>query len=109
MDGEHVVSMRADDGFFTLRPPGAKRLLAGMEAPKLRVVVQDDSVPFNREGKNVMCQFVIECDPELGPMDEVMVVDSKDELIAIGRALLVRDEMMALKKGLAVKVREGVK
>ncbi len=42
-------------------------------------------------------------------MDEVMVVDSKDELIAIGRALLVRDEMMALKKGLAVKVREGVK
>ncbi len=80
VDGEHVVSMRADDGFFTLRPPGAKRLLAGMEAPKLRVVVQDDSVPFNREGKNVMCQFVIECDPELRPMDEVMVVDSKDEL-----------------------------
>jgi 7-cyano-7-deazaguanine tRNA-ribosyltransferase len=109
VDGEHVVSMRADDGFFTLRPPGARRLMAALPAPKMRVVVEDDSVPFNREGKNVMCQFVIECDPELGPMDEVLIVDNNDSLVAIGRALMVRDEMLCFKKGLAVRVREGLK
>jgi 7-cyano-7-deazaguanine tRNA-ribosyltransferase len=109
VDGEHVVSMRADDGFFTLRPPGARRLMAALPAPKMRVVVEDDSVPFNREGKNVMCQFVLECDPELGPMDEVLIVDNNDSLVAIGRALMVRDEMLCFKKGLAVRVREGLK
>jgi archaeosine-15-forming tRNA-guanine transglycosylase len=42
-------------------------------------------------------------------MDEVMVVDKNDELVAVGRAILTRDEMLAMKKGLAVKVREGVR
>jgi predicted RNA-binding protein (TIGR00451 family) len=42
-------------------------------------------------------------------MDELMVVDKNDKLIAIGRAILVPEEMMAMTKGIAVKVREGVK
>ena len=75
----------------------------------MRVVVKDDAVPFNREGKNVFCQFVKECDPALRPMEEVMVVDKDDTLIAIGRTLMTADEMFAFKKGIAVKVREGIK
>ena len=56
MDGEHVLSMRANDGLFTLRPSGAVRLMKGFPSPRLRVVVNEDSVPFNREGKNVLLQ-----------------------------------------------------
>jgi 7-cyano-7-deazaguanine tRNA-ribosyltransferase len=108
VDGEHILSMRAPDGFFSLRPAGAERLRRGSPSPQLRVVVEADSVEFNRAGKNVFCQFVRDCDPDLVPMDEVMVVDEEDHLVAIGRALLVREEMLSLKKGLAVKVREGV-
>lgn len=109
VDGEHILSMRANDGFFTLRPPGAERLRRAFPAPLLRVVVKDDSVPFNREGKNVFCTFVEECDPGLRPMDEVLVVNGGDELVAIGRVLLTRDEMTAFRSGVAVKVREGIK
>ncbi|MCU0862056.1 MAG: tRNA guanosine(15) transglycosylase TgtA [Methanomassiliicoccales archaeon] len=109
VDGEHILSMRAPDGFFTLRPGGARRLMRAFPAPALRVVVDQDSEPFNREGKNVFCQFVKACDPALVPMDEVLVVNEKDELLAIGRALLVAEEMLAIRKGLAVKVREGVR
>jgi 7-cyano-7-deazaguanine tRNA-ribosyltransferase len=109
VDKEHVLSMRANDGFFTLRPPGAVRLKKGFAAPKLRVVVKDDAIPFNREGKNVFSAFVQECDPEVRPMDEVLVVDSSDELVALGRALLTREEMLAFRSGIAVKVREGIK
>jgi len=109
VDGEHVLSMRANDGFFTLRPPGAERLRRAFPSPRLRVVVKDDSVPFNREGKNVFCTFVQECDPDLRPMDEVLVVDGQDELVAIGRAVLTREEMLAFRSGIAVKVREGIK
>ena len=109
VDGEHVLSMRAPDGFFSLRPPGARRLMQGFPSPKLRVMVDEDSEPFNREGKNVFCQFVKDCDPEVVPMDEVIVVNEKDDMLAIGRALMIREEMLAFKKGLAVRVREGVK
>jgi 7-cyano-7-deazaguanine tRNA-ribosyltransferase len=109
VDGEHILSMRANDGFFTLRPPGAVRLKKGFAPPLLRVTVKDDSIPFNREGKNVFSAFVTECDPEVRPMDEVLVVDKNDELIALGRALLTRDEMFSFRTGIAVKVREGIK
>ncbi len=107
VDGEHVVSMRAEDGFLTLRPAGARRLLVGIPAPRMRVTVMDDSVEFNRQGKNVFCGFVMDADPEIRLHDEVMVVDQKDTLIAIGRAQLTREEMLDFSKGVAVKVREG--
>ncbi len=107
VDGEHVVSLRAEDGFFTLRPAGARRLLKGLDAPRMRVVVADDSVEFNRQGKNVFCSFVRDADAEIRPQEEVMVVDGRDSLVAIGRAQLTREEMLSFKKGVAVKVREG--
>jgi 7-cyano-7-deazaguanine tRNA-ribosyltransferase len=108
VDGQHVVSMRAPDGLFTLRPAGAKKLHGTFPSPRMRVIVNADSAEFNKEGKNVFAGFVIDCDPELIPMDEALVVNEADELIAIGRAILVRDEMLAVKKGLVVKVREAV-
>lgn len=107
VSGEHILSMRASDGFYTLRIEGARKLIAGLPYPAMRVTVVDDAIPFNREGRNVFCNFVADCDPELRPMDEAMVVSKDDELLAVGRALLVRDEMLAFKKGVAVKVRDG--
>jgi len=108
VDGAHVLSMRADDGFFTLRPEGARRLRNGFASPKLRVIVNKDSAEFNRQGKNVFCGFVLDCDDDIVPFDEVIVVDESDTIVAVGRAMLTRTEMLAFKKGLAVKVREGI-
>ena len=71
--------------------------------------MNDDAIPFNREGKNVFCSFVEDCDKDIKLMDEVMVVDSSDNLIAIGRAMMIREEMLSFQTGIAVKVREGIK
>jgi len=109
VDGEHILSLRAEDGFFTMRPGAARRLMKAFPSPKLRVMVKDDAIPFVMEGKNTFCGFVLDADQDLRPMDEVMVVDKNDKLLAIGRAILVSDEMKAMNKGIAVKVREGVK
>ncbi|MDR3206238.1 MAG: tRNA guanosine(15) transglycosylase TgtA [Candidatus Methanoplasma sp.] len=106
-DGEHVLSMRAGDGLYTLRKEGAHRITAAVPAPSLRVAVNDDAVPFVSEGRNVFCQFVLSADPSLVPMDEVIVVDKDDKVIATGRMALVSDEISAFKKGVAVKVRSG--
>jgi 7-cyano-7-deazaguanine tRNA-ribosyltransferase len=108
LDGEHILSLRAHDGFFTLKAAGGRRLHAALPAPANRVVVAADSVPFNRAGKSVFAQFVVSCDPGLRPFDECLVVDEKDGLVAVGQALMAAEEMADFRGGMAVKVREGV-
>lgn len=107
-DGEHVLSLRAEDGFFTLKASGARRLQTAFPAPRLRIVVDADAVPFHREGKNVFAKFVKEADPELRPGDEALVVSPDEELCAVARAAMNRREMLAFKRGVAAFVREGV-
>ena len=107
-DGVHILSVRAEDGMYTLKAEGGRILQAAFPAPRLRVVVQSDTVEFNRQGKNVMAKFVIDADPDLRPFDEVLVVDGSDALVAVGRTLMNRAEMIAFDRGVAVQVREGV-
>ncbi|MDD3398372.1 MAG: tRNA guanosine(15) transglycosylase TgtA [Candidatus Methanomethylophilaceae archaeon] len=107
-DGEHVLSMRAADGLYTLRVEGARRVLPALPSPRMRVIVHDDAAPYNMEGKNVFNRFVVSGDHGLHPMDEVMVVDGNDRLLATGRAVLTLEEMLSFQKGIAVKIRDGV-
>lgn len=107
-DGRHVVSLRAEDGRFTLKAAGASRLHAATPAPRLRVIVDPDAMPFHREGKNVMAKFVVDADPEVRPGDEVLVVSPVDELCAVARATMNRREMLAFRRGVAAHVREGI-
>ena len=106
-DGPHVLSMRAHDGLFTMKIDGARRLLA-LPAPRLRVVVHEDSATFNRGGKNVFARFTKAMDPALRPGDECLVVTEGDELVACGRVTLVADEFGSFSSGMSVRVREGV-
>ncbi|MEE9115275.1 MAG: tRNA guanosine(15) transglycosylase TgtA [Thermoplasmata archaeon] len=107
-EGKHLLSLRARDGLFTLKAEGATVLHKKFRRPRLRVVVQSDTAEFNREGKNVFAKFVKECDEGLRPRDEALVVNEDDELVAVARALMNREEMLAFSKGIAARVREGV-
>ena len=107
-DNEHILSLRAGDGLFTLKKAGAVRLHNYFKKPKLRVVVDSESAIFNRTGKNVFSKFVLNCDKNLRPGDEVLVTDEDDALVAFGRMFLAWPEMQAFKTGLAVRVREGM-
>jgi 7-cyano-7-deazaguanine tRNA-ribosyltransferase len=107
-DGTHILSVRAEDGFYTLKAGGAKILHSAHGRPRLRVTVASDTAEFNRQGKNVMAKFVVECDPELRPSDECLVVDESDALVAVGRTVLNWEEMIAFDHGVAVRIREGI-
>jgi len=107
-DGQHILSLRAEDGLFTLKAAGAVRLHAAFPSPRLRVVAHPDAIPFLREGKNLFAKFVKEADPGIRPGDEVLVVSPEDELGAVARAAMNRREMLAFKRGVAAFVREGV-
>lgn len=106
-DDVHVLSMRASDGLFTLKKDGAKRIHSYCPSPFLRVVIDDDAVPFVEEGKSVFAKFVKNCDHRLRPFDECLIVDNNDSLIAVGRCLLNREEMLSFSHGIAVKNRES--
>ena len=108
-DGNHVFSMRAEDGLFTLKMDGGRRLHMGLKYPLLRVVVTNDAEPFVKDGKSVFAKFVKDCDPDLRPFDECLIVNENDTLLAVGRTLLNRDEMLAFRHGMAVKTRESIK
>lgn len=107
VDGQHILSMRAGDGYFTLKSAGADLLHKGFPSPRLRVIVDKDTAEFNKEGKNVFAKFVLDADPELIPGDEVLIVDEADNLVAFGRTLMTREELLAFKSGIGVRVREG--
>jgi 7-cyano-7-deazaguanine tRNA-ribosyltransferase len=101
---ELISTLRASDGFLTLTPAGAERLLK-LPSPRNRVIVIDDAVEFVKDGKSLFAGFVKESDPEIRPYQEVVVVDGKDEFLGTGRALLNSGEMQSFKKGVAVKIR----
>ena len=62
------------DGRFTLGIEGGRRLVQAFPAPRCRVAVGAESVPFVSDGKNAFCKFVREADPAIRPGDEVLVV-----------------------------------
>ena len=107
-DGKHILSMRAGDGMFTLKLDGARLLHKSLKYPKLRTVIKEDAVPFIKDGKSVFAKFVVDCDPDLRPFDECLIVNKKDELLAVGNCILNRMEMLSFKYGMAVKIREHI-
>jgi 7-cyano-7-deazaguanine tRNA-ribosyltransferase len=107
-DGKHILSMRAGDGMFTLKIKGAKILHKFFKYPKLRVVVNDEAVTFVKDGKSVFAKFVINCDKELRPYDECLIVNEDDNLLATGRCMLNKLEMLSFNYGIAVKTREHI-
>jgi len=75
----------------------------------MRVMVEDEVAEFIAQGKNVFAKFVEDMDPDLRPMDEVVVVDPEDNPVGIGQVVLTREEAAAFQRGIAVKIREGIK
>jgi predicted RNA-binding protein (TIGR00451 family) len=105
--GGLLATLRARDGLLALTIEGAKRLLRSVEKPRFRVIVRDDVARFIAGGRNVFAKHVIDADPEVRPGEEVVVTNSKDEVLAVGRSLLTGEEMLVFKRGVAVRVRRG--
>ena len=108
-DNDHILSMRAGDGLFTLKLDGALKLHDFFKYPSLRVIIKEDAVPFIIDGKSVFAKFVVDCDKNLRPYDECIIVDEKDTFLGVGRCLLNKIEMLSFDFGMAVKVREHIK
>ena len=107
-NGQRIATVRAKDGMLTLSIAGAMVLHNVLSAPSYRVIVCDDAVPFVSKGKTVFAKHILSLDKELRAGEEVLVVDSSDNLLATGQLLLSPDEALSIGRGPAVDVRNGI-
>lgn len=108
-NGVRIATLKADSGWFTLSIEGARRVKDVLPFPKMRVVVMDEVSEFIAAGKSVFAKHVVDVDKDIRANDEVVVVNTKDELLATGKAVLSAFEMLEMGRGMAVKVRQGVR
>lgn len=79
-----------------------------MRTQRLWVKIQEEAEPFVVGGRSVFAKHVIDADEEIRPQEEVIVVNEKGEVLAVGRAILSGREMKTFRRGVAVRVRRGV-
>jgi len=106
-DGDRIVTY-GTDGRFRLGIEGGRRLQDGLDGGAYRIVVGDESEPYVRDGKNVFAKFVSSADGGIRPRDEVLVEHVDGPLLAVGRAELPGDAILAFETGMAVRVRESI-
>jgi 7-cyano-7-deazaguanine tRNA-ribosyltransferase len=105
---KHILSMKAEDGMFSIKLEGGIKLHGGTSSPWRRVIVETETGEFNAKGLNVFCRFVRDADPGIRPGDDVLVVDGEDTFLAVGRAQSPGHHLIRSSSGIAVRVREGV-
>jgi 7-cyano-7-deazaguanine tRNA-ribosyltransferase len=120
--GKHILSPRLTDGGISLTTHGASvanelnsspipefgSSEEGSDFPGIpRVCIIDDAIPFVGNGRNVMHGYISGADSHLTPGQPCIVVDSNGALVAHGTPITTHLEMSFLRKGVAVKVREG--
>ena len=109
LDKALLATLNPKNGFLSMTVGGAMKLLRSLPFPRLRVAVREDVAEFILKGGDVFARHVVQVDTTLRAGEEVLVVSPKDELLAVGKALLTGKEMLAFKRGVAVRVRRGVR
>ncbi|MBN17356.1 MAG: hypothetical protein CMB37_04270 [Euryarchaeota archaeon] len=104
-DGKHLFSPRMRDGGISLTIEGAKKLQGAGVAT---VVVIPDSEPFTRAGRNVMHGFISEVRGDLTPGLPCIIESEAGELLAHGVSQCTAEEARDMRKGIAIKVRDGI-
>jgi uncharacterized protein with predicted RNA binding PUA domain len=107
LGGKLLVTLRPTDGFFSLTVEGARRLMK-IKSPGHWVKVQDEVSSFIAEGRSAFAKHIVDCHEDIRPEEEVVIIDGRDKVLAVGRAVLTGREMKAFKHGIAVRVRRGV-
>ncbi len=107
-NGDMLATLRARDGLLTPNIEGVKRLKEVIPYPRYRIIVDEEAAPFIKDGANVFSKFVLEIDNNLRAYEEVLIVDSRDNLLGTGTLMLSPKEVRAFERGVAVKTRWGI-
>ena len=107
--GDSLIATLRTDGGLALTVEGAKFFTSN--SPVFRencVIPAKDAIPFVSEGRSLFCRHVQWCGSNVKAGSDVAVL-AGDSVIAVGIAVLPAGLMARFSKGVAVKIREGIK
>jgi uncharacterized protein with predicted RNA binding PUA domain len=103
-----VATLRTDGG-LALTIFGARILIRNKKFIDNCVIPCSEAIPFVSEGRSLFCKHVEWCGSNVKVGSDVAVIDNHGDVLAIGRSVLGYEVMKRYRKGVAVKVREGIK
>lgn len=106
-----VATLRTDGG-LALTVFGAQELSKVKSFRANCVVPIEEALPFVSEGRSLFCKHVQWCGSNVRPGSDVAILESYDsntKIVATGVALLGSTSMNRYERGVAVKIREGIK
>ena len=107
LNGKRLATLRPTDGLLSLSITAARLVAENRGFARCFVTVQKDVSEFVADGGDVFAAHVVTADDAIRAKDEVIILDEDQRVLAVGRALLSADEMLAFKIGVAIKVRRG--
>lgn len=102
-----LAVLRPTDGNLTLTIEGAERLVSSDLPLGFTVKIMDEVSEYIANGKNVMAKHVIDAGDNIRPGDEVIILDSNNQVLGVGKSLFNREEMLSFQIGVAVRTRRG--
>jgi len=96
------------DGGLAVTPYFAQILMKSKKFRQNCIEIDEDSKPFVQDGKSVFCKHVVKAGKNIMIGADVPIL-YQDKIIAVGRAIVNSEMMMALKRGVAIKVRDSLK
>jgi uncharacterized protein with predicted RNA binding PUA domain len=116
LNGKLIGTFRTDGG-IALTIHGSELFLQNKNFFHNCIFPIDDVIPFVSEGRSLFAKHVLKCGQNVKTGSEVAVLDSNQNVIAVGRALLPcyffykynNGNNGSMIKGVAVKIREGIK
>lgn len=107
-----LVGTLRTNGALALTVFGAQEL---SKIPYFRencVIPSQDAIPFVSEGRSLFCKHVQWCGSNIKPGSDVAVLesyDSNNKIVATGVALFGNTLMYRYERGVAVRIRQGIK
>ncbi len=107
----HLVATLRTDGGLALTVFGAQKLSKIKRFRENCVVPSQEALPFVSEGRSLFCKHVQWCGSNIKPGSDAAVLESLDniKIVATGVALFGNTLMDRYERGIAVKIREGIK
>lgn len=108
LDGNLVGTLRTNGG-IAITITGAQFFLNNSKQFQDNCVVPvHEAVPFVSEGRSLFCKHVEWCGSNIKVGSDAAIIDN-DKVIAVGVAILASGVMKRYSRGVAVKVRQGIK
>ena len=102
LDGEHLLTFRPETGYLTL----------SLKAGRLIQSHTRNLVTFDGQkikGSTIFTKAIINASSEIRPNEEVLVINKKGELLAVGVSRLSGDLLEKMKFGKGISIRQKVK